>query len=247
MIRCQGLSHRFGSTPVLKDLTFEVRRGTVCALLGPNGAGKSTTLGLLTGLLKPPAGRAFVGGADVGRGGMDLRRRMGVVPEDLGLFEDLTVEEHLLLMGPLYGLTREETVVRADDLLATLALEAGRYTLARNASYGMRKKLALAMALLHDPEVLFLDEPFEGLDPVTSDLLQGWLRQLSRRGVTVCFTSHLLPMVEAVATQVLMLKDGRLVWEGNPAQQDGGLAPRYFDRVESPREAGCPWLGSSRS
>jgi ABC-2 type transport system ATP-binding protein len=247
MIRCQGLSHRFGSTLVLRELTFEVGRGAVCALLGPNGAGKSTTLGLLTGLLRAPAGCAFVGGMDVSRGGMDLRRRLGVVPEDLGLFEDLTLEEHLLLVGPLYGLSRPVTEARCEDLLLNLALESGRYTLARNASYGMRKKLALAMALLHDPEVLFLDEPFEGLDPVTADLLQGWFRLLSQRGVTVCFTSHLLPRVEAVATQVLMLKDGRIVWEGDPARLGGGLAALYFDRVEAPREAGCPWLGSSRS
>ena len=247
MIDCRNLTKRYGEHTAVDGLTLEVAAGGICAFLGPNGAGKSTTVKMLTGLLKPTSGEAFVAGHDVARDSPAVKRLIGVLPENLGLFNALTVEEHLQLCGPIYGLTRAETQSRTDQLLRALSLEEGRYTFAEHCSYGMRKKTALAMALLHNPRVLFLDEPFEGIDPVTSRSLRGLLTTVAARGVTVFLTSHILSIVERLATQIVMIRDGRAVWNSTPEELPKGLEEVYFDLVETPVEEDLPWLGFSRS
>jgi ABC-2 type transport system ATP-binding protein len=157
MIECTGAEKRFGSRWAVRDVSFQVGTG-ICTLIGPNGAGKSTLLRLLTGLLAPDAGTIRVAGLPVTGRTLALRRLMGVVPEDLGLFDSLTIEEHLEMCGPIYGLAREETRRRTESLLRFLDLFAGRRTFLDQCSYGMRKKTAFAMALLHAPRVLFFDE-----------------------------------------------------------------------------------------
>jgi ABC-2 type transport system ATP-binding protein len=247
VISCRNLTKRYGEHAAVDSLSLEVAEGTICAFLGPNGAGKSTTVRMLTGLLKPSDGEAFVAGHNVAAEPLAVKRSIGVLPENLGLFGTLTVEEHLFLSGPIYGLTKKETASRADQLLRALALDSGRYTFIDNCSYGMRKKTALAMALLHNPKVLFLDEPFEGIDPVTSKTLRQLLGTLAGRGVTIFLTSHILTIVERLASQIVMIRDGRSVWNSRPDELPKSLEDLYFDLVETPIEEDLPWLGFSRS
>jgi ABC-2 type transport system ATP-binding protein len=247
VISCRNLTKRFGDHTAVDSLHLEVPTGTICCFLGPNGAGKSTTVKMLTGLLKPTSGAAFVAGHDVALEPLLVKRLIGVLPENLGLFGTLTVEEHLHLSGPIYGLSRQETHSRTDELLRALALDDGRQTFIDHCSYGMRKKTALAMALLHNPQVLFLDEPFEGIDPVTSKTLRELMLTLASRGVTVFLTSHILSIVERLASQIVMIRDGHVVWNSRPDELPKSLEDVYFDLVETPIVEELPWLGSSRS
>jgi ABC-2 type transport system ATP-binding protein len=243
MIACTGLSRSFGATRVVADLTFELPAGSVCACLGRNGAGKSTLLKLLTGLLAPSAGRAVVDGLEVTGSGPELRRRIGVLPERLGLFEQLTLEEHLHLAGPLYGLSRAGTRERSAQLLRALGLERGRDTFAGQASMGMRKKAALALALLHNPRVLFLDEPFESVDPGSARAVRELIAALPGRGITVFFTSHALATAEGLASQFLFLEQGRMLRLLPAGELPASLAETYFELLPALGGEELPWLG----
>jgi ABC-2 type transport system ATP-binding protein len=247
MITCRNLTRRFGDFTAVDGLNLEVARGAICAFLGPNGAGKSTTVKMLTGLLAPTSGAVEVDGLDVVSHPLEIKRRIGVLPEDLGLFDDLTVEEHLLLTGDVYGLRRPETESRATELLRVLSLEHGRHTFAAACSHGMRKKTSFAMALLPNPSVLFLDEPFEAVDPVTSKIMRVLLEAAAKRGITVFLTSHILSVVEQIATQLVMIRRGKLVWDSPASELPQSLEQHYFDLVEAPVVEELGWLGSTRS
>jgi ABC-2 type transport system ATP-binding protein len=176
-----------------------------------------------------------------------VRQIAGILPESLGLFDMLTVEEHLDLCGPIYGLSSAETRSRTDQLLHALGLEHGRYTPAGQCSHGMRKKTALALALLHNPRVLFLDEPFEGIDPVTAQTIGELLLMTVKHGVTVFLTSHILSIVDRLADWIIVIRGGRIVWQSPANELTGSLEDLYFDLVEPLRVADLPWLGSSQS
>ena len=243
MIRCANLIKRFGDHVAVNGLTLDVPAGQVLTVLGPNGAGKSTSVKMLTGLLEPTSGSIEVAGLDPAKDPVALKRRIGVLPEHLGLYGALTPLEHLKLSGRVYGLSAAETKQRAADLLKLVGLENGQHTPAERCSHGMRKKTSLAMALIHAPQVLFLDEPFEGLDPVAAAALAELLRRLAESGLTVLLTSHILALVDRVADRVLMLRAGSVVWDGDPVD----LERRYFELVEAPPEVELAWLHSSRS
>jgi ABC-2 type transport system ATP-binding protein len=247
MIACKELTRRFGDFTAVDRLTFEVAPGTICAFLGPNGAGKSTTVKMLTGLIAPTSGSVTVCGLDVAASPLEVKRRIGVLPEDLGLFDDLTVEEHLQLTGDVYGVGRAETKARSAQLLRALSLEHGRNTFASSCSHGMRKKTSFAMALLPNPQALFLDEPFEAIDPVTSKIMRDLLVAAARRGVTVFLTSHILPVVEHIADRLVMIRQGRIVWNSPASELPQALEQHYFDLVEAPAPGELNWLGLPRS
>jgi ABC-2 type transport system ATP-binding protein len=252
MISCRNLTRRFGEFTAVNGLNLEVAAGTICAFLGPNGAGKSTTVKMLTGLLAPTSGEVTVCGLNAAANGpesnqLELKRRIGVLPEDLGLFDDLTVEEHLLLTGDIYGVPREQTKARTSQLLHALSLEHGRRTFAASCSHGMRKKTAFAMALLPNPQVLFLDEPFEAIDPVTAKIMRELLHSVAKHGVTVFLTSHILSMVERIADQIVMIRKGTKVWDSGVNELPQSLEDHYFDLVETPVVEELEWLGPSRS
>jgi ABC-2 type transport system ATP-binding protein len=251
MISCRNLTRRFGELTAVNGLNLEVAAGTICAFLGPNGAGKSTTVKMLTGLLAPSSGEVTVCGlnsaANSAANSLELKRRIGVLPEDLGLFDDLTVEEHLLLTGDIYGVPRQQTKARTSQLLHALSLEHGRRTFAASCSHGMRKKTAFAMALLPNPQVLFLDEPFEAIDPVTAKIMRELLQSVAKHGVTVFLTSHILSMVERIANQIVMIRKGTKVWDSGVNELPQSLEDHYFDLVETPVVEELEWLGSSRS
>lgn len=247
MISCRNLTRRFGGFTAVNNLSFTVAAGSICAFLGPNGAGKSTSVKMLSGLLAPSSGSATVAGIDVAGGGVELKRRIGVLPENLGLFDDLTVEEHLHLTGDLYGLSTMETRARAGQLLRVLGLAGGRHRFANRCSHGMRKKTSLAMALIPNPKVLFLDEPFEGIDPVSSKAMGDLLAAGAARGITVLLTSHILPVVERLAQQIIMIRGGEMVWNSSAGELPRPLEELYFELVESPVREDLEWLGSGRS
>ncbi len=208
------LVRRFGDFTAVGGIDLRVERGQFFGFLGPNGAGKSTTIKMLTGLLAPTSGRVRVLGHDVSAEPLDVKRRIGVVPEDLSLFERLTGAEMLSFTGRMFGLGREDTSLRSRELLELMELDAEPRRLVVEYSHGMKKKLALACALIHRPEMLFLDEPFEGVDAVASRTLKDLLSRLTARGVTVFLTSHVLEIVERLCTHIAIISAGRLVAAG---------------------------------
>jgi ABC-2 type transport system ATP-binding protein len=244
LISCRNLGMRFGDFTAVDGVTFDIPAGGVCALLGPNGAGKSTIMKMLTGVLAPTLGEASVGGHDVRRDSLAVRRIAGILPENLGLFDLLTVGEHLLLSGPIYGLSAAETRARAEQLLEALGLKDARDTFAAECSHGMRKKTALALALLHNPRVLFLDEPFEAIDPVTAHTIRDLLAAVARRGVTVFLTSHILSIVDRLAEWIIVLRNGRIVLQSAANELPRSLEEHYFEVAEPLKVADLTWLGS---
>ncbi|HVW09357.1 MAG TPA: ABC transporter ATP-binding protein [Bryobacteraceae bacterium] len=245
MISCRHLTRKFGDFTAVDSISLDVEAGTICAVLGPNGAGKSTTVGMLTGLLPPSSGEAIVCGVNVARDPVAVKRKIGVLPEDLGLFDDLTIEEHLEMTGDLYGLDAATTRARIERLLATLGLVKGRRTFARACSHGMRKKTAFAMALLPNPEALFLDEPFEAVDPVTSASMAGILRDAASRGVTVFLTSHILPMAARIADRFVIIRAGRIALNLDAHALDRPLEELYFELAEAQVPDRLEWLGQT--
>jgi ABC-2 type transport system ATP-binding protein len=244
MISCRQLTKKFGEFAAVNSISFEIAKGSICAVLGPNGAGKSTTVGMLTGLLAPTSGDASVCGVSVTADPAAVKRKIGVLPENLGLFDDLTVEEHLELTAQIYGIERSVMRERTERLLAVLGLRAGRKTFARSCSHGMRKKTSFAMALLPNPEALFLDEPFEAVDPVTADVIAGVLRGAASRGVTVFLTSHILPMASRIADRIIIIRGGQIALNSSAAELTRPLEELYFELAEAPVADDLEWLGS---
>jgi ABC-2 type transport system ATP-binding protein len=220
------LVRRFGAAVAVDRLTLRVERGQFFGFLGPNGAGKSTTIKMLTGLLAPTSGRARVLGRDVEREAFEVKRRIGVVPEDLNLFDRLTGAEMLTFTARMYGLGRSATVERTRELLALMELADAPKKLVVEYSHGMKKKLALACALIHRPEMLFLDEPFEGVDAIAARTLKDLLLRLTARGLTVFLTSHVLEIVERLCTHIAIINAGRLVVSGSLVELRRAVAAR---------------------
>jgi len=182
--------------------------------LGPNGAGKSTTIKMLTGLMAPTTGRMQILGLDLSTHLVEVKRQIGVVPEGMALFGRLTGSEYLNFAGRMYGLGRSTAAQRAAELLDFMELADKPRTLITDYSHGMQKKLAMAAAVIHGPKVLFLDEPFEGVDAVASGTLKTMLQRMISRGVTIFLTSHVLEIVERLCTHVGIINNGRLVAQG---------------------------------
>lgn len=214
-IEVDGLTKAFRGAPAVDRVSFRVARGRFFGFLGPNGAGKSTTIRMLTGLLRPSSGDAVVEGIPLSGDLLALKRRIGVVTEELALYERLTGEEHLLFAARMHGLPRAEARRRTAELLEFLSLADERGKLVVDYSQGMRKKLALACALVHGPSVLFLDEPLNGIDPVSGRVVSDLLRRLTVRGVTLFFTSHVLDVVERLCDEVAVIDRGRIVAQGS--------------------------------
>lgn len=208
----------FGPKRAVDHLDLRVPRGTFFGLVGPNGAGKSTTLKIATGLLRPDAGSASVDGIDVWSNTQDVKRIIGVVPEDLRLFERLTGREQLEYVGLLRGLDRNVAQQRASELLVLLDLEEAAGRLVLDYSSGMRKKIALGAAVLHRPSVLFLDEPFESVDPLSVRVLRALLQRMVDSGATVVFSSHVMEVVEGLCDHVAVIHAGRVVAGGPTAE-----------------------------
>jgi ABC-2 type transport system ATP-binding protein len=246
-IETHGLTRYFDGFCAVDQIELRVDRGTFYGFLGPNGAGKSTTIKMLTGLLAPSDGEILVLGRDMrdGRQSLEAKGRMGVVPEDLALFDNLTAREYLTFIGRMHLLPRDTIRTRIGDLLPLLGLDGEDKKITMEFSTGMKKKLALAAALLPNPDLLFLDEPFEGVDAVTSRVIRDLLKGFVARGSTVFLTSHILEIVERLCTHVGIIVKGGLVEQDSleAIRQGRSLEDRFLSRAGAPPESTAPKLG----
>ena len=213
-VATRDLTRVFGQKVAVDHLNLTVQRGEFFGFLGPNGAGKSTSIKMMVGLLRPTSGSVQVGGVDVWKEPLRARSQIGVLPEYLNLYERLTGREFITFAGHMYGLAKVDIQRRTEELLHVLDLAGDADKLLVDYSVGMRKKVALAAAIIHRPEVLFLDEPFEGIDPVSSRAIRDILHELTRRGTTIFFSSHIMEVVERLCTRVGIINRGVLVAEG---------------------------------
>jgi ABC-2 type transport system ATP-binding protein len=246
-----GLRKSFGAKEAVAGIDLEVAAGSLSGLVGPNGAGKTTSLSMMTGLLRPDAGQVLVNGRDVWADPPAAKAVIGVVPAEARLFERLSGEEMLEYAGRLRGLPAAEVRSRATQLLDVLDLTADARRLVADYSTGMRKKAMLGCALIHNPAMLFLDEPLEGVDPVSADVIRRLLTRFAGSGSTVLFSSHVMELVEQVCDHVSIISQGRIAATGTMQEVRGGktLQQAFIDLV-GPRagnEEGLTWLGSSSS
>jgi sodium transport system ATP-binding protein len=223
MIEVSGLHKRFGAVRALDGVSFTAADGRITGLLGPNGAGKSTCLRILSTVLAPEAGAARVGGIDIGAQPLAARRVLGVLPHNSGLYQQLTARENIEYYGRLHGLAEEALAARVDALLDRLELRAIANRKAKGFSQGERTKVALARALVHDPQHLLLDEPTSGLDVMATRHLREWLRELRGLGRCVLLSSHVMQEVEALVDELVIIAGGRVTLTGSPAE----LAARF--------------------
>jgi ABC-2 type transport system ATP-binding protein len=236
-IEVEDLRHAFGR-PVLEGITFSIQPGQVVGYLGPNGAGKSTTIKVLTGMLAPDGGRVRVLGRDPQKEPLEVRARIGYVPESGALFETLTPDEYLGVVGRLHGLADAVVADRVDRMLSAFDLRGRRRSRMTSFSKGMKQKVAIASALLHDPEIVFLDEPLNGLDANATVVVKEVVRGLAARGRTVFYSSHLLDVVERVCDRVLILDHGRIVADGSAADLRASAGDASLEAVFSRLTAG---------
>lgn len=248
-VALRGLVKRFGATLAVDALDLHVPRGSFHALVGVNGAGKTTVLRMATGLLRPDAGRALIEGLDVWEQPLAVKARIGVLPDDLRLFDRLRGTELLTYAGLLRRMEPRVVDERVGQLLDVLDLEGAADTFVVDYSHGMRKKIALAAALLHGPRVLFLDEPFEGIDPVSARTIRGVLTRFTAAGGTVVLSSHVMALVEQLCDHVAIVHRGRVVVAGpvDEVARGGDLEDVFVGLVgaREPGEEALPWLGSS--
>jgi ABC-2 type transport system ATP-binding protein len=247
-LQLTGLYKAFGETIAVNSIDLRVPTGSFFGLVGPNGAGKTTALSMAVGLLRPDAGGARIFGIDVWKEPVSAKQLIGVLPEGLSLPERLTGRELLTYLGVLRGLSADLVARRAEDLLALLDLTDAERTLLIDYSTGMRKKLGLAIALLHTPRVLILDEPLEAVDPVAASTIKTLLRRFVAAGGSVLFSSHVMALVEQLCDQVAVLAKGRVVASGSLQQVRDGmtLEDRFVQLVGARPSAGkeLSWLTS---
>lgn len=252
-IETRQLTRYFDKTCAVDHVDLRVERGTFYGFLGPNGAGKSTTIKMLTGLLASSSGEILVLGHDMRQPAeaLKVKRRIGVVPEGLALFENLTAVEYLTFVGRMHSMPRETIRTRSNDLLDMLQLGSEIKKLTIEYSHGMKKKLALAAALLPNPDLLFLDEPFEGVDAVTSRVIKDLLHNFVHRGSTVFLTSHVLDIVERLCTHVGIIAHGKLVEQTSldELRQGSSLEQRFLEKVGADASATqqLGWLEAAAS
>jgi ABC-2 type transport system ATP-binding protein len=211
MLEARSLTKYYNHTLAVKNVSFTISPGEILGYLGPNGAGKSTTVKMLTGLLDPSEGQIFYNGRTVYDDFTGFQRRIGYVPEEPHLYPHLTGREYLQLVGRLRGMERKVLEPKMDEFLKLFGLWNDRHTPLASYSKGMRQKILLSAALLHDPEILILDEPFSGLDVTSALVLRRLLRALAEAGKMILYSSHVLEVVEKVCSQVLILRKGEVV------------------------------------
>lgn len=249
-IETRGLTRDFGRFRAVKGIDLRVPRGCFFGFLGPNGAGKSTTIKMLTGLLNPSAGEAFIMGADIKKDPVAAKGKCGVVPEGLSLFDGLTCHEYLTFVGRAYGLDPATVAKRSQELMELMDLTEVGGTLIGTFSTGMRKKTAIAAALIHNPPVYFLDEPFEGIDAIISKQIRDALQSVVKNGATIFLTSHVLEIVERLCTHVGIINKGQLVVQGaveelNHAGDNKSIEEIFLSMVGDSKSARkeLSWLG----
>ncbi|MHB9010799.1 MAG: ABC transporter ATP-binding protein [Ignavibacteriaceae bacterium] len=213
MIEITDLSKNYNGLLALDKLTLSMPENSIFGFVGPNGAGKSTTLNILTGIILPTSGEVKILGYDLKKESIDIKKRIGVIPEILALFDGLTGEEHLTFVGKVYGVKKNILPDRIKELLDFFDLTSAKDRLIETYSQGMRKKLAFAASIIHSPHVLFLDEPFENVDPISRKKMKGVLNKFKDRGKTVMITSHSLIELEDLCDVVAIINKGKIVFQ----------------------------------
>lgn len=243
MIITHDLTKSYGAMMAVDRLSFRADPGEILGFLGPNGAGKSTTVKILAGMIKPTSGEAIVAGHDVVLAPLEVKKRIGFVPESGALYETLSADEYLEFVGCLHHLDAARRAARVDELLDLFQLTDVRGKRLQEFSKGMRQKVAIAAALLHTPEVLFLDEPLDGLDANTAMLVKELLKRLAAQGRTILFCSHVLEVVERICTRIVIIDHGRKIAEGTAQEimtQTGTPSLELaFHRLTGGAEAGA--------
>jgi ABC-2 type transport system ATP-binding protein len=249
-VRAAKLVKRFGDLTAVDGLDLTVPAGSQYAFIGPNGAGKSTTIACLTGIYAPDGGSVSILGLDLRRDPLRIKAQIGVVPEELALFERLTARQYLVFCARMYGLSAEQADERAPELLRLTELIARADVLVADYSKGMRRRLAIAAALIHAPRLLFLDEPFEGIDIIAAGVIRELLRELKRAGVTVFMTTHILELADKFATHAGVIISGRVAAEGTLAELFEAYRAKTLEEVfaacvGTPKAAGVrlSWYG----
>lgn len=234
MISVKSLTKRFGAQTAVDALSFEIPGGEIVGFLGPNGAGKSTTLRMLTGMIEPTSGTATLGGFDLAREPLEVKRNVGFVPESGAVFESLTGLEYLTMVAALYGIPESAAVERIRQFIAFFDLGFDTLTdkLLGAYSKGMRRKVVITSALLHNPPIVFFDEPLDGLDANAAVGFKALITMLAHEGKTIVYSSHILDVVERVCDRVIIIDKGRLLLDGKPdelvASHNSGTLEKLF-------------------
>jgi ABC-2 type transport system ATP-binding protein len=211
IIEAKGLVKQYGAVEAVKELSFAIRRGEIFGFLGPNGAGKTTTISMLSCLLEPSAGTASVAGYDVVKASSEVKRRIGLVPQELALYPTLSARDNLNYFGRFYGLRERELRGRVDEVLAMVGLTERAKSAVKTYSGGMKRRLNIAAGLLHHPEVLFLDEPTVGVDPQSRNAIFEHVERLRDEGMTILYTTHYMEEAERLCDRVAVIDEGRIV------------------------------------
>jgi ABC-2 type transport system ATP-binding protein len=248
-IEIDSVTKRFGKLTAVDSLSLRVERGSFVGLLGRNGAGKTTTINMATGLFPPTEGRIRVLGFDVETHALEVKRRIGVMPQEESLLDFLTGLQYLFFVGRIHGLGDDEINRRAKELFYTLDLSPEPGMLVCDYSYGMKKKLGLSAALIHGPEIVFLDEPFEGIDPVTGRTIREILTGLQSKGITILMSSHILEIVEKLCNPIAIIEMGRLLGYGslqnlqqNLHADDENLEQLFVSLMGGAKKGELSWL-----
>ena len=233
MLELRGVTKHYTGIPVVNDVSFIAEAGQVTGYLGPNGSGKSTTLKMITGLIEPSEGEILFNGVPIGRDRIAHKQRLGYVPEEPHLYPHLTGIEYLEMVGQLRALPEQKLAVKASGFLRLLGLHGDRNVPISSYSKGMRQKILLSAALLHNPDLILLDEPFSGLDVTSALILRGLIRDLAARGRVVLFSSHELDVVERVSSRVIILHKGRVVANDSIAELRRLMEMRTLESIFS--------------
>jgi len=247
LLRVEGLVKSYGARRAVDGVSFQVRTGQTVGLLGPNGAGKSTTVSMLCGLLRPDFGQVLLDGQPVTTGAAGVKRRIGLVPQDLALYEDLSARENLKLFGALYGLKGKPLDDRIDSVLGLVGLTDRARDKPATFSGGMKRRLNIAAALLHDPDLLILDEPTVGVDPQSRNAIFDTLEALQAQGRALIYTSHYMEEVERLADHIVIIDHGKVLADDSPAALHRKLAAKALLRVELAEPAGSQLLDALRT
>ncbi|MFT8889900.1 MAG: ABC transporter ATP-binding protein [Ethanoligenens sp.] len=215
ILSVRGLTKEFKSRPVLKGLDFQIQKGEVLCLLGPNGAGKSTTINILSSTLPYDGGEVLYHGQPVRKRLRSYKRKIGMVPQDISLYEELSPEQNLRFFSSLYGLSKERKAEAVEKALVFAGLEDRRKDAVRTFSGGMKRRLNIACAIVHDPELVIMDEPTVGIDAQSRNYILQTINDLRERGMTILYTTHYMKEVEAISTRVIIIDHGQIIAEGS--------------------------------
>lgn len=215
MVIFDSVCRRFGDNYALRNLSFEVKQGEIFGFIGPNGAGKTTTINIISCLLRPTSGRALINGRDVVAESMEIRKIIGLIPEQPHLYEKLTGREVLWFVGKIFEMEKSEIEKRSEELFRSFSLESKADELVENYSHGMKQKLVISAALIHNPELLVVDEPMVGLDPKSAKLVRSILKKMTENGSTVFMSTHTLELAESICDRIAVINKGEIIATGN--------------------------------